>query len=135
MNNTKKYSLALAATIVLLVATPADAQFHDRWEHLGSRSVMLARDRDAIVVGMIEGHFRELQIVVRNNGVFFNEMTVIYSNGGNDSIPLRTLIPAGGRSRLIDLRGGDRFIRRIEFSYRSVPNGRGRALVEVYGRR
>jgi len=135
MNNTKTYSLALAATIALLVSTPADAQFHDRWEHLGSRSVMLARDRDAIVVGMIEGHFRELQIVVRNNGVFFNEMTVIYSNGGNDSIPLRTLIPAGGRSRLIDLRGGDRFIRRIEFSYRSVPNGRGRALVEVYGRR
>ncbi len=135
MNNTKKYSLALAATIVLLVATPADAQFQDRWEHLGSRSVMLARDRDSMVVGMIEGHFRELQIVVRNNGVFFNEMTVVYSNGGNDSIPLRTLIPAGGRSRLIDLRGGDRFIRRIEFSYRSVPNGRGRALVEVYGRR
>lgn len=135
MTNDMRYSLALLSALALLVAAPADAQNRDRWEHLGSRTVMLARDHDVVGVGMIEGHFRELQIVVRNNGVFFNDMTVVYSNGENERIPLRTFINAGGRSRLIDLRGGDRFIRRIEFTYRSVPNGRGRATVEIYGRR
>jgi hypothetical protein len=125
----------LAAVVVAIGIPPADARHHQRWEHLGSRSVRLVADRDVIHVRMIEGDFRKLQLVVRENGVFFNSMVVVYSNGADDAIPLQFHIPAGGRSRLIDLRGGDRYIRRIEFSYRAVRNGRGRAQVEVYGRR
>jgi hypothetical protein len=125
----------IVAAAVVAASAPADARNNYRWENLGSRSVKLSGDRDVIGVRRLEGDFRKLQIVVRENGVFFNDMVVVYSNGADDAIPLRTLIRAGGRSRLIDLRGGDRYIRRIEFTYRSVPNGRGRAQVEVYGRR
>lgn len=125
----------IAAVLVAVGIPPADARDNQRWEHLGSRSVRLMADRDVIHVGMIEGDFRKLQLIVRENGVYFNSMVVVYSNGADDIIPLKFHIPAGGRSRLIDLRGGDRYIRRIEFSYRAVRNGRGRAQVEVYGRR
>lgn len=125
----------LVASATVAYAVPADARNNWRWEHLGSRSVTLRGDRDVIGVRRLEGDFRKLQIVVRENGVFFNSMVVVYSNGADDNIPLQFHISPGGRSRLIDLRGGDRYIRRIEFSYRSVPNGRGRAQVEVFGRR
>ncbi len=133
--NMRNYGWAALAAAVVTVAAPSVARNNARWEHLGSRSVTLSGDRDVIGVRRLEGDFRKLQIVVRENGVFFNDMVVVYSNGADDNIPLRTLIRAGERSRLIDLRGGDRYIRRIEFTYRSVPNGRGRAMVEVFGRR
>jgi hypothetical protein len=131
----KTFGWGLVAAAVVATAAPADARNYDRWEHLGSKTVKLTSDFDIIRVGAREGDFRKLQIVVRENGVFFNSMVVEYSNGGDDNIPLRFHIPPGGRSRLIDLRGGDRYIRNIKFSYRAVRNGRGRARVEVFGRR
>jgi hypothetical protein len=46
------------------------------------------------------------------------------------------VIRAGGESRVIDLRGEARDIRRIEFWYDAETLGRGRrARVEVWGRR
>lgn len=133
--NIKTFGWSMVATALVAIAVPADARDNQRWEHLGSKTVKLNGDHDVIIVGSHEGDFRKLQILVRENGVFFNSMVVVYSNGGNDQIPLSFHIPAGGKSRLIDLRGGERSIRRIEFSYRSVRNGRGRATVEVFGRR
>lgn len=129
------WGMAAAAVATVATAVPVDSRQIGRWEYLGGKSVKLSADRDIIRVGASEGDFRKLQFVVRENGVFFNEMTVEYSNGADDSIPLQFHIPAGGRSRLIDLRGGDRHIRNIKFSYRAVRNGRGRAQVEVFGRR
>jgi hypothetical protein len=125
----------LAAVAAVTLTAPVDSRNHSRWEYLGGKSVKVSGDRDIIRVGASEGDFRKLQFVVRENGIFFNSMTVEYSNGADDNIPLQFHVPAGGRSRLIDLRGGDRYIRNIKFSYRSVPNGRGRAQIEVFGRR
>lgn len=105
------------------------------WERLGSRSVRLIGDRDVIPVTLLRGDFRRIQLRVRENGVFINQLTVVYATGAHDQIPMRYLIRSGGWSRIIDLRGGDRIIRSIELSYRSVPNSRGRAVVDVFGRR
>jgi hypothetical protein len=43
------------------------------------------------------------------------------------------MIPAGGQSRIIDLKGGDRVIKKIDFWYETKSLGRNRALVKVYG--
>jgi hypothetical protein len=131
----KTFGWSMVAAAVVAVAAPAGARNNQRWEHLGSTNVKLNSERDVINVGAREGDFRKLQLLVHENGVFFESMVVVYSNGGDDNIPLRFHIPPGGRSRLIDLRGGDRYIRRIEFQYRAVHNGRGKARVEVFGRR
>jgi hypothetical protein len=131
----KALAWGLAAVAAVTLTAPAGSRNDYRWEYLGSKRVNISADRDIIRVGSSEGTFRKLQFVVRENGIFFNSMTVEYSNGGDDIIPLQFHVPAGGRSRLIDLRGGDRSIRNIKFSYRAVNNGRGRAQIEVFGRR
>jgi hypothetical protein len=44
------------------------------------------------------------------------------------------VIPVTAARGAIDLRGQDRFIRRVDLSYRRLPNNRGRAIVELWGR-
>lgn len=104
------------------------------WELLGRTSVGFLRDRDAIQVGRDDGDFSKIQLRVRNNAVHFDDLKVVYGNGQVDDIPIRSEIRAGGETRVIDLEGGERFIRRVELVYRSRPNFRGQAVVELWGR-
>src|SRR5690606_8702288 len=91
-------------------------------------------DKDSIKVGRKDGDFSAIKVRVRKNDVNIVDMKVIYANGKSDDIPLRSIIKAGGESRTIDLKGGDRFIRRIDFVYRSKPSFKGQATVEVWGK-
>lgn len=126
---------AAGATFATLAPHTALARRRDRnWELLGVREVNYALDRDVIPVGVAEGDFRKIQLRVRGNGIHFLDLKVIYGNGAPDDIPVRNEIPAGGQTRVIDLRGGDRFIKQVEFLYQSRLNFQGKAIVELWGR-
>lgn len=105
------------------------------WVFLGSRTVQWGVDRDTIEVGADAGRFDHVLFKVSGNDILILDMNVIYSNGGHDDIPLRLHIPQGGQSRVIDLRGGNRNIRRVEFTYERVLDGDGLAKVELWGQR
>lgn len=126
-------ALAAAAAVSATPAANAEARYGG-WERLGSREVGFARDFDVIHVGRYEGNFDKIRLKVERNSVFMNYLGVIYSNGGRDRIPIAGWIPRGGYSRVIDLRGGQRHIRQVELYYRSVPNDRRKARVEVWAR-
>jgi hypothetical protein len=119
----------LAGTVL-----PSSAALAAKWEKLGERRVRLVGDHDVIPVTILRGDFRRIQLRVRDNGIFINELVVVYASGNPDRIPIRAHIAEGGESRVIDLRGGERFIRAIHLYYRSVRNHKGRAEVKVYGR-
>jgi hypothetical protein len=104
------------------------------WEKLGERSVSLLNDHDVIPVTLLRGDFRKIKLKVRGNGIFINELVVDYAVGGVDRLPVRHFVKAGGETRVIDLRGGERIVRSVQLLYRRVPNGRGRAVVSAYGR-
>ena len=128
---------AFAAGVALSGATGALAaqDKFGRWEKLGERKVNRIADHDTIIVGFKEGGFRQLRLNVFDNSIHIERLTVVYGNGANDDIPVRALIPAGGKTRIIDLRGGKRNIRRVEMLFRSFRNGKGRATVQVWARR
>jgi hypothetical protein len=128
-------SAALAVVAVGAAVLPASARPHNRdWELLGKRDVGFLADRDVIEVGKAEGDFRKIQLRVKDNGVHIMDLKVIYANGQPDDIPVRSEIPAGGQTRVIDLKGGDRFIKRVELVYKSKLNFKGHATVELWGR-
>ena len=84
-------------------------------------------DRDEILVGLREGLFSKLHLEMLR-------VVVTYANGVADTIPVRHIFKEGSRSRIIDLPGRKRIIRRIVFFYQtSGPVREGRALVKVYG--
>jgi len=127
--------LAFAALFITL-APDADARPHKNrdWELLGRQSVGFLADKDVVQVGRQDGDFSKIQLRVKKNDIEMLDLKVVYGNGQVDDIPVREIIRAGGKTRAIDLKGGDRFIRSVQLAYRSKPSFKGQAVIEVWGR-
>lgn len=126
------FLLGMAAT-PLALALPETAEAA-QWVKLGTRRVNGAVDVDRIQVGQGAGMFRSLRVRVRGNALRLFDLSVRYGNGQEDHIPVRALIPQGGQTRVLDLAGGNRFIRYVQFTYGRIPNGQGPTFVDLFGR-
>ena len=105
------------------------------WVHLGTRRVGFLVDHDTIHVGGAAGRYDKIRFRVRGNAIWMFDLKVRYGNGNADDIPTRFRVPQGGYSRVIDLQGGERYLRSVSFLYRGAINGRGPAYIELWGRR
>jgi hypothetical protein len=105
----------------------------ENWELLGQQTVGFGIDRDVIRVGRREDRFEKIALEVSGNDIELLDVRVNYRHGPPQDISVREFIRAGGRTRPLDLIGGDRTIDRIELVYRSRPGSRGQATVAVYG--
>ena len=121
-----------ALFLVLAVSIPATAA---QWEKLGQRSVKRGVDKDVMHVTIANGGFRQLKIAVKKSPANIKKIIVEYANGKRDELKLRSVISAGSESRLMDLRGGKRVIRKVTFYYETIERGRGKAIVTAWGRR
>lgn len=104
------------------------------WEQLGSRSVNYQLDRDEIAVGAQEGRYAKLKLVVRGGSLNMHKMVVVYGNGKREEISLRHHFGRRSSSRVIDLNGNKRVIRKIIFWYESANQSRRKATLSVFGR-
>ncbi|HYT83695.1 MAG TPA: hypothetical protein VEK86_09595 [Gemmatimonadales bacterium] len=117
------------------------------WDHLGMRPVDFHVDHDA-VVAVGRGTFRSIRIDVEGGDLELFDIKVTFGNGETFSPATRLYFREGTRSRVIDLPGAARIIRRVDFFYRSVFGGGAggaggaggggvgeRATVHLYGRR
>jgi len=64
---------------------------------------------------------------------------IIYSDGSDETVPIRTRVDAGGTYGPIDLKGRHEPIDHIEARYRSrffdsSAKGKGAAIVEIWGK-
>jgi hypothetical protein len=87
------------------------------WVQLGERTVNGRGDRDIIHVGRREGRFRQLQFTIENSSLEMYDMIVYFGDGSSYSPPTRLVFHPGQASRVIDLPGGARVIKRVEFRY------------------
>lgn len=118
-----------------LLAAGFLVQARGGWRFLGDRVVNDRLDHDVVSVGAHRGTFRAVKLVVKGSPVHFLDVKVHFANGGVQDVSLRTVVPAGGESRVIDLEGGDRVIDRVEFWYEANSLARGKkAVVRVFGR-
>jgi hypothetical protein len=102
------------------------------WVKLGERWVDGTHDRDVIAVGAREGRYRRIRIVVEHSALEMYDVVVTFGDGIPFSPQTRHRFNANTRSAVIDLPGGARVIRSVEFRYGNFPGG-GRALAELWG--
>jgi hypothetical protein len=128
-----RHAAAGIAGAAAAVAQPA-APGLEGWTSLGSRSVTFRMDRDVISAAG-DGAFRQVRFVVDEGDLELYDVRIVFANGDTFSPATRLRFGENSRSRVIDLPGTLRVIRRIEFRYRSIAGGgEGRAVVHVYGR-
>ena len=127
------HSASRLVAVVLLVASASLAGCAG-WQYLGEREVGFGVDRDSIPVTYLNGRFRRIGLEVQGNAIEILELNVQFGNGEVVSVPVRQIIPAGGRTRAIDLPGAERVIRDVQLIYRTAGSpADGRARVVLYG--
>lgn len=140
---TATLAIALSACVVRTRPAPRAAErrddVHDArveamtgWEKLGERWVNGGADRDAIHVGRDDGRFRSIRLKAEHSALELFDVVVVFGDGTTFSPGTRLVFGQGAWSRDIDLPGGDRVIRRVEFRYGNLPGG-GRAQLELWG--
>ena len=123
------------AAVIGIALLPAPAPAQGAWVHLGTRQVDFRVDHD-VVVAAGDGRFRRIRLVVDGGDLEMFHVKVTFGDGETFSPATRFYFKDNARSRVIDLPGRERIIRRIDFYYRSVVGGgQGKATLHVYGRR
>jgi len=103
------------------------------WTKLGERWVDGAADHDVIHVGGARGRYSRVMLKVEHSSLELFDVVVTFGNGETFSPPTRLIFGRGETSRVIDLPGGSRVIRRVDFRYANLPGG-GRAQLELWAR-
>jgi hypothetical protein len=136
MKNTNLSQKVVRATSVLLLllsfGVVATAQRGYRWEYLGSANVDGGVDHDLIQVSTPD-KFRALQLGIENGAIEFQRVVAHFENGESQELRIRQRIPAGGRTRAIDLRGEKRHVRSVEFWYAKANWRSAKPKVNLYG--
>ena len=128
----KKVSIICLGLIISMMASAS--VIPPKWDFLGSRKINKVYDRDVIYVTHTEGTFNALRIMVTNRPITLYDMKVYYGNGKVEDIPVKVHIRAGGTSRVIDLRGGNRVIKKVVFRYETKTKTGKRAEIKLFGR-
>src|SRR6476660_9607694 len=128
-------AFSLNATAQDLIATKTGPP--GTWQELGTVTVKdTVNHVDIVLVGQAE--YRSLKCKVQEAPVNILNMNVIYQNGKVDQFNLKYQIPAGGESRVIDLKTdnlktGVRKIRRVTIWYQTDSPAHSEAKVTLCG--
>jgi len=101
--------------------------------YLGERTVNGGLDHDVIHVGRKDGQFHEIMVVAERAPVEIYDLIVTFGNGERYEPHTRLVFGPDSTSRNIDLPGGGRFIKRVDFRYGNLVAG-ANAKVELWGR-
>jgi len=139
-NVRRKLVTSIALTLIAGTALAEGWHMDDRnhngsWEKLGRVTATHGADHDKIKVEGRNDDFRKLKFRVSDSPLNMHRIIVTYDNGGAEKLEVRENIPKGGETRDIDLQGGKRSIRTIEFWYDTQGLLSGKADVTAYGRR
>lgn len=101
------------------------------WKFIGDKNVGFGVDHDVIHAGSINDDFRQVRLKVTEGPLKVYDMKIHFDNDAVQDVSLRTQIPKGGQSRIIDLAGGVRHIKKIEFWYETKGFLKGKSRVAV----
>lgn len=103
------------------------------WTLLGEQSVDGKRDRDRIPVGVREGRFTKMAIVVLDSSLQLDDLTVTFGNQTTWDPKLRHTFQEGSQSQVLDFPANKRIIEHVDLRYSNLPGG-GRAKVQIWAK-
>jgi hypothetical protein len=102
------------------------------WHFIGDKWADFGVDRDVLVV---TGNdiYSKLKLKITAGPVHIMDMDIVFENGEQINVPLKNRFRQGQESRVIDLPGANRRIKRIEFVYSTIGRAKGRSRIAVWG--
>lgn len=103
------------------------------WHKIAETVANLKMDRDEVLVTGAD-HFKSIKLRVTDAPVEITDLTVVFENEQKQEIEVRNLIKAGDHTRVIDLDGQNRAIKKVIIKYKTVPTGENdKARIEIWG--
>ncbi len=103
------------------------------WIRIGETTVNFETDRDEINV-MGADKFAAIKFKVMDVPVHLMDLQVFFDDGGKQDINVNFPIKPKGESRIIELDGGERDLKKIVLVYKTINNRSDReAHVELWG--
>ncbi|MFN8358136.1 MAG: hypothetical protein U0Y10_26980 [Spirosomataceae bacterium] len=124
----------ISCFLVLGLLVMSSFTMPNRWVFIADKIVDFGLDRDVIVVRGNDA-FTKLRLHITDASLNMMDMDVVFENGERYQVPIKYNFRQGEESRAIDLPGGMRRIKRIEFLYDTQGVLRGKARVAVWGLR
>ena len=113
---------ALFITLAMLALVPALARGADDedkdWKVMGDAKIERKSGSAKIDVGAEEGVAKRIKFEVRGSDVEFKKVTVTYESGDPEEIDIRDTVRRGGKTRAIDLKGGNRVIKKVLIAFK-----------------
>lgn len=126
--NFLKGLLSLGLLFALFSFAPSD------WVKLGTRTVDFGIDHDIIHVGVKDGTFSKLKVNVTGGAMNMHKMKITYGDGSHQDVSLKHNFAKGSDTRIIDLTGTKRVIKKVEFWYDTKNAARRKAIIRLFGK-
>ena len=103
------------------------------WHKIGERIVDFVKDHDEfIVIGA--DRFGAIKFKVTEAPIQLMKLEVYFESGDNQNILVESPVMAGTESKVFNLNGGEREVKKIVFHYKTLPNQTAeKAIVELWG--
>jgi len=127
--------LAIAGSFSTAIAQKTAVITSDKtgWHKIGETVVDFQRDRDEIVVVGAD-RFAAIKFRVKDEPIHLMDLEIFYECGDKQNINVNFPIKVKGESRVIDLNGGERNLKKIVFVYKTIQNRKDKkAHVEIWG--
>ena len=132
MNKTRRILVACVG-LALFSGSVLAGNSNGDWVKLGSVNAGHDADHDRITVTGPRDNYRKLKFKVKNAALNMRQVVVTYDDGAPERLEVKENLAAGAETRVIDLHGGKRSIRTIEFWYETKNNKGDKAEVVAFG--
>ena len=133
MNKTRRI-LAAGLALALFSGGVLAGDSNGDWVKLGSVKAGHDADHDRITVTGQHDNYRKLKFKVKNAALNMRQVVVTYDDGAPERLDVKENLAAGAETRVIDLHGGKRSIRTIEFWYETKGSKGDKAEVVAFGK-
>jgi vacuolar-type H+-ATPase subunit H len=103
------------------------------WHKIGQITANFKMDTESIIVyGRDE--FTKLKLKVTDAPILIERVQLFYEEGDMEEIAVGTELQTGGTTSALDLKGTNKELEKVVFTYKTLPNYQGdKATVELYG--
>jgi hypothetical protein len=103
------------------------------WHKIGETTASFKAENESIsVIGA--DRFKSIKLKVTDAPVNIESVQVFYESGEMEEVSVKNELKAGSETRAIDLKGPSQEIKKVLFTYKTLPNSQHeKAHVELYG--
>lgn len=103
------------------------------WQKIGEVTASFQVEKDGISV-LGKDRFKAIKLRITDASINIYDVEVFYESGDSEHFDVKSEFKSGQETRILDLKGSNRELKKVVFTYKSVANADGeKAHIELYG--